>query len=446
MNAPTEWVSAVAILAAGLILGLIFVILSNRRRTKASTLGSDPDIEFRDLEAKRDALILQLRDLDQKSSPAERTRLELETAEVLRQIDGHGRGSRVVPSDEVEVAEASPMNPALRGFLWGAVSFAVLAGLGYFVMQSASPREEGGLATGGLPSQSATQRDPMLEQIQAAVMRNPEDLQLRNDFAQALLERDDLMGVFEQTKFVLDRAPEDSRALTFQALVRLAMGEADTAISMLQRASQSDPKNLDSWVGLAWIYAQSDRMDEAEAMMAEAGKQSPQDKQRLDEVFAQMKVQIAQMKDAPPPGGDLPAGHPPIDGQLPAGHPPVAPAAGAAPATAMATPASPGDGRSIQVTLELDPAARVRSGVLYVMARPPAGGPPVAVKRMQVSTFPVTFDFGAADSMMGQPLPDRFLLEARLDSDGDAATRSPNDPSATQQNVAPGASVRLALR
>jgi tetratricopeptide (TPR) repeat protein len=445
MNAPTEWVSAVAILAAGLILGLMFVIFSNRRRTKGSTLGSDPDIELRDLEAKRDALILQLRDLDQKSSPAERTRLELETAEVLRQIDGHGRRHTVATSSGDDIAEATPMNPALKGFLWGAVSFAVLAGLGYFVMQSASPREEGGLATGGLPSQSSTQRDPMLEQIQAAVMRNPEDLQLRNDFAQALLERDDLMGVFEQTKFVLDRSPEDSRALTFQALVRLAMGEAETAISMLQRASRSDPQNLDSWVGLAWIYAQSDRMDEAEAMIAEAAKQSPQDKQRLEEVFAQMKVQVAQMKDAPAPGGDLPAGHPPIDGQLPAGHPPVAPAAGAQ-ATAMAAPASPGDGRSIQVTLELDPGARVRSGVLYVMARPAAGAPPVAVKRMQISSFPVTFDFGTADSMMGQPLPDRFLLEARLDSDGDAATRSPNDPSATQQNVSPGASVRLALR
>jgi hypothetical protein len=48
--------------------------------------------------------------------------------------------------------------------------------------------------------------------------------------------------------------------------------------------------------------------------------------------------------------------------------------------------------------------------------------------------------------MMGQPLPDKFRLEARLDSDGDAMTRPPTDPSAMQNDVAPGASVKLALK
>jgi hypothetical protein len=65
---------------------------------------------------------------------------------------------------------------------------------------------------------------------------------------------------------------------------------------------------------------------------------------------------------------------------------------------------------------------------------------------MQVASFPITFDFGSADSMMGQPLPDKFRLEARLDSDGDAATKPPTDPSAMQNDVAPGTTVKLALK
>ena len=37
-------------------------------------------------------------------------------------------------------------------------------------------------------------------------------------------------------------------------------------------------------------------------------------------------------------------------------------------------------------------------------------------------------------------------LEARLDSDGDAATKPPTDPSASQNDVTPGAVVKLALK
>ncbi|HEX2122198.1 MAG TPA: hypothetical protein VHL59_11195 [Thermoanaerobaculia bacterium] len=47
---------------------------------------------------------------------------------------------------------------------------------------------------------------------------------------------------------------------------------------------------------------------------------------------------------------------------------------------------------------------------------------------------------------MGQPLPDTFRIEARLDSDGNATTKPPTDPSAMQDGVAPGAVVTLALK
>ncbi|HEX7706809.1 MAG TPA: tetratricopeptide repeat protein [Thermoanaerobaculia bacterium] len=452
MNEPTDWTTAIVILGAGLILGVLFVVFFNRRKSAKSIIGGEADLEMNDLYAKRDALLQSLRDLDQNVTPSERTRLELETADVLRQIDA--RGSAIdTESDERTVAPASSMSPALRGFLWGAGSFLALAGLGYFVMQSTTEREEGGSPTGGMLSQrpAGEQSDPMLERLQAAVNQNPDDLRLRNDLAQAYLERDNLMAVFEHTKFVLDRSPEDSRSLTYQGLVRLAMGEGELAQNMLQRATASDPKNLDSWVALAWVYAQSERMGEAEKMIAEAAKQSPQDKERLEEVFEQMKMQVAQMAAQPAGamGGELPQGHPPIAGDLPAGHPPVPDGTAAMPAAPAATgarPAPPVDGKSVRITLDLDAAAKSKTGVLFVMARPAAGGPPVAVKRMQVASFPVTFDFGSADSMMGQPLPERFLLEARLDSDGDAATKSPSDPTAMQRDVAPGSILQLSLK
>lgn len=439
MNTPTDWVSAIAILAAGLVLGALLFYFNKRRN--AQTLGNEADLERKDLEAKRDALVQQLR--DPSLGPDERTRLELETADALRKLDHY---DRIAPTLVPAAASNNAMNPTIKGFLWGTVSIAALFGLGYFVMQQAKPRQEGDGLTGGMAQQQQVpaqapnaSADPIVQQLEAAVQSQPGNLQLRNDLAQAYLERDNLMAVFQQTKLVLEKSPEDSRALTLQGIVRMAMGEAEEATKLLQRATKNDPKNLDGWVALAWVYAQSDRMPDAERMIAEAGRQVPQEKARLEQVFGQMKTQIAE-RAAPQAtqGNQLPEGHPPIAG---------------APAAAMAAPASSGmpasgaaSGASVRVTLDLDPSAKQRTGIVFVIARNPAGGPPVAVKRVVATSFPFNLELTAADSMMGQSLPASFRLEARLDSDGNAMTKPPSDPSAVQEGVAPGASVRLALK
>ena len=437
MNAPTDWTSAIAILVGGLVLGALVVYRFAKRKSVVRD-----DLAQKDLEGRRDALIQQLR--DEGVGDDERQRLEAETAEVLRKLDQFQAPLSSAPLEGGAPASSTmAVNSTMKGFLYGALSVAVLAGLGYFVMREAKPREEGGTLTGNLPGeaqqqQQAAQPDALLEQLLAAVQREPGNLQLRNDLAQAYLERDNLMAVFEQTKIVLEQKPADSRALTLQALVRMSMGEAETAEKMLQQATKSDPTNLDSWVALAWVYTQQKKTKEADAMIAEAAKQSPADKARLEQVYAQMKAQAAAPPQTAATSGELPPGHPPIEG-TPAPVAPAAPAAAPVPAVAA-------DARAVTVTLELDPSAQGKRGVLYVLARNPAGGPPYAVKRLMVTSFPTTFTFGQADSMMGQPLPDTFRLEARLDSDGDAATKPPTDPKATQDGVAVGSSVKLALK
>ena len=433
MNAPTDWTSAIAILGAGLIIGILFIVFYGRRKSASINV----DLERKDLEAKRDALIAQLRALPDDAVD-EHARLERETANVLRRLDERGVAAASQPAEPATgrrpPAPAS-MNPAIKGFLWGAGSFAALGALAYFVMQSATPREPQQTAPMAQAQQQQQPPDAFVQQLEAAVQKDPDNAALRNDLAQAYLERDNLMGVFEQTKVVLAKNPNDSRALTFQALVRMAMGEGQAAMSMLQQATKIDPKNLDGWVALAWVHAQNGQMKEAEASIAEAIKVSPGDKARLEEVLQQMKGHSQQQQPASQQaGGELPAGHPPVGGE------PPAMAAAAAPA------AAPGDGKNVRVTLNLDAAATTRTGIVFVMARGPSGGPPVAVKRLLATNFPLTVDLGAADSMMGQPLPATFRLEARLDTDGDAATKPPTDPKAALDGVAPGAVVTLSLK
>lgn len=428
MTENTDWASAIAILTAGLILGLMFIYFVARRRTAAPP----SDLELRDLEARRDLLIDQLR---AEVDPDERTRLERETAQVLRAIDE--RTAKVRPSASSAAASSpagervpvTPRNAMLIGFAWGVGSVLVLGGLAYFVSKAAKPREGAEQQAMQRPAQA----DPIVGQLEAIVAQSPDNLEARINLAQAYLERDNLMGVFEQTQYVLTKNPRDARALTYQALVRTAMGQQDEAIQMLQDATKIDPMLLDAWVGLAWVHAQSGKTKEAEAAMAEAIRRRPEEKQRLEQVLAEMKAQLA--------GGMAQTQ------QLPPDHPPVAPppTAGAMP-TAAAAPA--GGGGAVRITLDLDPAAKSRTGTIYVIARPAgvSGGPPVAVKRVAATSLPVTFDFSSADSMMGQPLPASMRIEARLDADGDAATRSPSDPSASQDGVKAGSTLKLALK
>jgi len=138
MNAaPTDWLTAIAILGSGLILGMMFVYFVKRRPAPAAAAD---DLVLRDREAKRDTLIEELRAPD--VTPEERTRLEVETAQVLRQIDDRRKVERRPSSaaggasGQASVRETAPSQNrgALIGFAWGAGSVLVLVGLGYFVM------------------------------------------------------------------------------------------------------------------------------------------------------------------------------------------------------------------------------------------------------------------------------------------------------------------------
>jgi hypothetical protein len=100
-------------------------------------------------------------------------------------------------------------------------------------------------------------------------------------------------------------------------------------------------------------------------------------------------------------------------------------------------------GDSIRGTLRLREGAAIPSGaVLFVIARPQAGGPPLAVKRLPAGPFPLAFEIGAHDAMLeGRPFAGPMLLSARVDADGDPLTRGPSDLAALSESpLEPGAS------
>lgn len=414
MNASTDWMSALAILAAGLVLGLLVFVASRRRKASAANKRSE-------LEARRDALVQQLRELGDDVVDDERISLESETAEVLRALDALPAASAEMP--------APRRRSAATGFVWGVVCAVIAVGIVYYGSTFAKDRE-----TAAPPPQQQTSTN--VKQLEEAVRTDPKNADHRIALAKAYFGQNDLMASFEQTKAVLDQDPNEPRALTYNAVVRMSMGELEGARAMLEQATERDPKLLDAWVALASARTQSGDAQGASIAINSAIAQHPEEEARLRSVFVEIQKQApsAQRPSAPTTvaSSNLPPDHPPMPGMTSMPAPVPTAASGPAP-------------KPIHVTVSLDPTSSVKSGIVYVIARGAEAGHPLAVRRIEATAFPLSVDLGGNDSMMGQPFPPSVRIEARLDSDGDAGTKNPSDLSAFANGVPVGTSVTLKL-
>lgn len=143
------------------------------------------------------------------------------------------------------------------------------------------------------PASAAATAAPSAElaQLEAAVNANPDNIEMRLALARQFLMTDRLMEVYAHTEHILQRDPQNAAALTYQSIVRLAMGETDTALSMVQRALEQDPDFIDAYVQLALIHANAGRTADAEKAMRDAMARHPEEKQALESILAQIQIQ-----------------------------------------------------------------------------------------------------------------------------------------------------------
>jgi hypothetical protein len=95
-----------------------------------------------------------------------------------------------------------------------------------------------------------------------------------------------------------------------------------------------------------------------------------------------------------------------------------------------------------QILLAPELEERIPEGaVLFLIARIPGSGPPVAVKLIPAPEFPLAFELGPADRMPHDlPFEGPLQLTARVDADGSAETHGDGDLQGTAQGTyQPGA-------
>ena len=114
-----------------------------------------------------------------------------------------------------------------------------------------------------------------------------------------------------------------------------------------------------------------------------------------------------------------------------------APSEPIAAATQATSAAAPSTGRSIRGVLSLAPNTPApTTGTLFVIARGEGAGPPLAVKRLELGSFPLPFEIGPADAAhAGGSFDGPIFLGARLDTDGDASTREAGQLSGVASRV-----------
>ncbi len=193
MNTETNWIPGLIVLAVGVVGAVLYLLLGKKPPAGGPAPGS-----MDDLNARYAALLDQLRThiankhlLPPETFEAEKKRLELAAAAVLRERDGltHAAAKAEARAEKAGKAAAAPpagafaRSPALKGVAIGVVAVGFFVLVGWQLSETATPREDGMSATGGSPPGGGPMQrppvaveDPKLKALVDAVQRSPEDV------------------------------------------------------------------------------------------------------------------------------------------------------------------------------------------------------------------------------------------------------------------------------
>lgn len=372
------WGPPLVVLGVGSVLGAALAFRSIAQGRRARSAPGEAHA------ARKEVLLEALHEVDadreklgDASWRAKREALVDEAASALRALD---QGPAEAAPEAVVAASAPPTRPAssaLGSVGWWAAGFGFFAALGYLLTTNSGDRAQGQPMTGGSSSRGG--EDPGVAAAQAALEKNPNDLDALNALTWTAIRGRDLSGAMAYLDRARTISPEDPYVLTHLAVLQLQIGMNDRAEAALQKALEKNPTLPRALIFLGLARMQRDDIPGAIAALEQAVAASPANSEER-----QMAASLLSEAKAPPPVTHLTGA--------------IALDAGAAP-----------------------PA----TGTLYVFARASAegAGPPVAALRLSPKGFPLAFSLTDKNIMMGGAWPDQVWIQARVDQDGNPTTR-----------------------
>jgi len=206
-------------------------------------------------------------------------------------------------------------------------------------------------------------------------------------------------------KKVLAADPNHPEAHAYLGFILMQAGHADGALMAFEKAlSQAPNFPMALWGKGMTLYQGKQDYAGAREVLEKLLPLMPQGEERTE--VAKLLAEISAAGPTPKP----------------AARPTTA--AAAAPSSAQ-----------ISGIITIDPKLKDKvdsQASLFIIARPAgaAGGPPLAVKKIDRPVFPLSYSLGAESVMMqGTPFSGKVTITVRLDKDGNAATRGTGDLS-----------------
>ena len=364
------WGPPLAVLTISSVIGSILI-----QRTKGEE-GIDQRAEFL---AQKGQLLEAIRELDADQVKmdaevfqAERKRLISAASVVLQKLDGKTQNV------DIKGVNKRMSGRSLFGYLGGTFLFFAL--VGFLISKYSAPRQEGGIMTGGqMPETPAIDWDQLRQdRIEAAnkvLETDPDNIEALNMLTyDALLVRD-MPTSMDNMEKVRNLNSEDPDFIVHLAMLQMTVGMYERAEVGFDQALKIRPDfpKAKLWKGYMLISMQK----KEEALIVLDSITSELNLPEEEMLLRSLKSDLA----APP---------------------------------AMITG-----------TVSLSEGVESPAGILFIIAKRAAvgGGPPVAVKRIPNPVFPLSFDLGKSDMVMGGQWPEMVFLSARIDLDGNAMTK-----------------------
>ena len=370
------WGPPIVVLTAGLLVGFIMVLRSR------GTVRSDTQL---DAWAKKDSLVDQLRALradKNKLDPTDwNTRWILlldEAAAALRDAEeAQVRPPKPVTAEPVETNAKN----GLRRFSWVAIVTIFFVGLGAALQTATSQREEGGIMTGGAIV-GGTPIEQRIKELKEQAEANPNAIEPRNELAHIAIQQGDMSSAMQWMDAARGIDSSHPQVRTNLAILQISIGMTERAKTELDAVLEAHPTLSKALLWRGVIALRDGDREGAIATLEAALENAEKKEERL------MATSALSEARKPPPTAHLRG--------------------------------------------EIELAAGLQApkeGVLFVMVRRSntVAGPPVAALRLSPRGVPGRFTVTDRDMMMGGAWPEEVWVSARIDTDGNPATKESSD-------------------
>ena len=215
-------------------------------------------------------------------------------------------------------------------------------------------------------------------------------------------ERQEYPKAIEAFKKVLATDPNNPEAHSYMGFILMQAGHGDGALMAFEKALSQAPRfPMAMWGKGMVLYQEKKDFAGARAIFEQLLTMMPPGEERNE--VTKVLAEIPTAGGAPQP----------------------------APAAAVSSSAS--SGQSISGKITIDPKLKDKidpQAALFIIARSGtgAGGPPLAVKKIDKPTFPLDYSLSQENVMMqGLPFSGKINITVRLDKDGNPITRTPGD-------------------